>query len=249
MNDTPEKPDGTKKVRVVKKVRKVKKTANPWSDLSEDALSDYEQEKAAREAQRAREEAAREAARREAARKREEMRLANPQAAAKLDAKEADPTTPDRVWDTPDDHKMSKRAKRVWQVAIFGPLIAAPVAFFLLSPFGPGDTVKHTVSAMGCQFADLFDMTEAEKGQPGYYEKFDEDGNGVACENIYAASADGTAPVDTGEGTPDIGGASASTEATAEAGAAPVPHKPRITVTTGKRPGQKKATSKFVSVD
>lgn len=87
-----------------------------------------------------------------------------------------------RTWDTPSDHEMSRKSRRIWQAAIYGGLIAVPAAFFALSPFGPRDTVGHHVSAMGCQFAELFDMQNAEIGTPGYHESLDADANGIACE-------------------------------------------------------------------
>ncbi len=87
-----------------------------------------------------------------------------------------------RIWDTPTDHEMTKTGRRTWQFGVYGALIAVPVAFFALSPFGPRDTVGHHISAMGCQFADLFEMKNAEVGQPGYHASLDDDADGIACE-------------------------------------------------------------------
>lgn len=93
-------------------------------------------------------------------------------------------TNPDapRNWDSINDHTMSSKGKRVWQVAIYGTLIAVPTALFALSPFSPADTVKHHVSALGCQFGAMFGYENAKEGEPGYHKGLDEDADGIACE-------------------------------------------------------------------
>lgn len=89
---------------------------------------------------------------------------------------------PPRDWGSIADHEMGSRTKWVWRVAIYGGIVAAPVALFALSPFSPKDTVAHHVTALGCQFGELFDLQNMEEGQPGYHASLDEDGDGIACE-------------------------------------------------------------------
>lgn len=85
-------------------------------------------------------------------------------------------------WDTPADHEMSRGARTAWRVGIYGTLVALPAAFFVLSPFSPKDTVQHHVSAMGCQFAALFDWENMKEGEPGFHAHLDDDADGIACE-------------------------------------------------------------------
>lgn len=87
-----------------------------------------------------------------------------------------------RVWDTPDDHVMSSRGKLAWRLAIFGPILAAPVALLLTSPFAPLDTVKHYVAAAGCTAAGYAGVAPANEGEPGYHARLDPNGNGISCE-------------------------------------------------------------------
>ena len=96
-------------------------------------------------------------------------------------------------WERVEDHRMSRKSRMAWAVGIYGTLIALPVALFVLSPFPPKDTVGHHVSALGCQFAAMFEMTGAAIGEAGYHASLDLDGNGVACDG------DASARIDAGE--------------------------------------------------
>ncbi|MDF0493124.1 excalibur calcium-binding domain-containing protein [Bradyrhizobium yuanmingense] len=43
-------------------------------------------------------------------------------------------------------------------------------------------TLKHIASAPNCDFARLVGLAPARRGEPGYWQHHDRDGDGVACE-------------------------------------------------------------------
>lgn len=102
--------------------------------------------------------------------------------AAEAALETAEPARSRTDWGSPSDHEMGRKGKMAWRIGIYGTLLAVPVAAFGLSPFSPKETVQHHVSAMGCQFAALFDWKNIKEGEPGFHAHLDPDGDGVACE-------------------------------------------------------------------
>ena len=85
-------------------------------------------------------------------------------------------------WDFPEDHEMSSGGKAAWRIAIYGPMVALPLAAFFLSPFTYQDTLRHWAAMPGCSFAQLAGVAPARQDQPGYHSWLDPDSDGLACE-------------------------------------------------------------------
>lgn len=87
-----------------------------------------------------------------------------------------------REWDTVADHKMTSGGRALWMLGIYGAIAMVPAVIVLASPFPPKEAVLHHFSALGCNFAQMAGLSQAELGKPGYHASLDPDGNGVACE-------------------------------------------------------------------
>ena len=68
------------------------------------------------------------------------------------------------------------------------PLLAAAVlgglaAWMVAShPWPAGTTFKHYVASFNCASARMVELAPARAGQPGYWDRLDQDEDGVACE-------------------------------------------------------------------
>jgi hypothetical protein len=89
-----------------------------------------------------------------------------------------------RAVSAPDD-----RAIKLWRYYRSGTIAAlvAIVAFTVVwvlgsSPWPVTTTLRHIAAAPNCAFARLVGLAPARKGQPGYWERHDRDGDGIACE-------------------------------------------------------------------
>jgi hypothetical protein len=51
-----------------------------------------------------------------------------------------------------------------------------------LSPWPPMTTLKHIASFPNCDAARAVGLAPSKKGQPGYWNRHDRDGDGIACE-------------------------------------------------------------------
>ena len=87
-----------------------------------------------------------------------------------------------RVWDTPEDHKMSTSGRVFWHAAIFLAILAYPLYLLFASPYPARDTVAHYAAMTGCNAAVYLGVSEAQLGEPGYHAHLDPNGNGIACE-------------------------------------------------------------------
>ncbi|MEM6824002.1 MAG: excalibur calcium-binding domain-containing protein [Pseudomonadota bacterium] len=96
---------------------------------------------------------------------------------------------PQRDWDSPKDHVMSRRGKSIWTVAVYGSVLTAFVMLFFLSPFAPKATVQHYAAAFGCGVAKTVGVDGAREGAPGYHASLDDNSNGIACEPEITRSA------------------------------------------------------------
>ncbi|MCA1528772.1 excalibur calcium-binding domain-containing protein [Bradyrhizobium yuanmingense] len=68
-------------------------------------------------------------------------------------------------------------------IAIAALLAAYPAIWLLVSsPWSVTTTLKHIASAPNCDFARLVGLAPARRGEPGYWQHHDRDGDGVACE-------------------------------------------------------------------
>lgn len=94
------------------------------------------------------------------------------------------PLIPEKKWDTPADHEMSRGGKFIWRALVFGSLLAGPIYLLATSPFSPEDTVRHYAAAAGCTASSYVGLTSAAIGDPGYHMRLDENANGVACEPL-----------------------------------------------------------------
>lgn len=75
--------------------------------------------------------------------------------------------------------------RRLLVKLVFLPVTALAIFFSVYlrtSPFSPEAALMHLLAARGCAIADALGVAPARDGQPGYHAKFDEDGNGIACE-------------------------------------------------------------------
>ncbi|ESR25921.1 excalibur calcium-binding domain-containing protein [Lutibaculum baratangense] len=61
-------------------------------------------------------------------------------------------------------------------------LLVAVGVGFASSPWPPGVTVRHIVAAPSCERARMVRLAPALRGEPGYWDRHDRNGNGVACE-------------------------------------------------------------------
>jgi hypothetical protein len=61
-------------------------------------------------------------------------------------------------------------------------LFAATFAVFFFSPFSPWDTLRHIAAVPGCDAARFVELAPARRGDPGYWSRHDDDGDGIACE-------------------------------------------------------------------
>ncbi|WP_456725730.1 excalibur calcium-binding domain-containing protein [Bradyrhizobium sp. USDA 3397] len=68
-------------------------------------------------------------------------------------------------------------------IAIAALLAAYPaISLLVSSPWPVTTTLKHIASAPNCDFARLVGLAPARRGEPGYWQHHDRDGDGVACE-------------------------------------------------------------------
>jgi Excalibur calcium-binding domain len=89
-------------------------------------------------------------------------------------------------------HSASKRDGRVNQLrryyrsvksaALAGIIAFAVVLTLASSPWPITTTLRHIASAPNCDFARLVGLAPARRGEPGYWERHDRDGDGIACE-------------------------------------------------------------------
>lgn len=87
------------------------------------------------------------------------------------------------------------------------PIIAVATAvsvYVRTSPYPPALALAHLVARAGCPAAAAIGLADARAGAPGYHERNDPDGDGIACA---PASADGTPYVPGQTTTTRAGGA------------------------------------------
>jgi len=68
-------------------------------------------------------------------------------------------------------------------IAAWAGIIGFAVVWMLASsPWPVTTTLRHIASAPNCDFARLVGLAPARRGEPGYWERHDRDGDGIACE-------------------------------------------------------------------
>jgi hypothetical protein len=67
-------------------------------------------------------------------------------------------------------------------ICIFAASFTLVFIVLMKSPWPALTTMRHIGSFPNCQLAQFFDLAPANAGEPGYYQKHDADGDGVACE-------------------------------------------------------------------
>jgi len=88
--------------------------------------------------------------------------------------------------------KISRRYERSIKLRYYsrqakGTALVALLSFALtclvlgLSPWTPGMTIKHVAAFPHCTFARAVGLAPAYRGNPGYWSRQDEDGNGRSC--------------------------------------------------------------------
>lgn len=76
--------------------------------------------------------------------------------------------------------RLLRQASWVALAAIIGS--AAAWAVMGPPPWTAWMTLKHLASAPSCDAARFMGLAPAQRGQPGYWPKHDEDNDGIACE-------------------------------------------------------------------
>jgi hypothetical protein len=75
--------------------------------------------------------------------------------------------------------------RSAWAIAAVGALIVSATGLVLAaSPWPLQDTLKHIGAVLNCSTARALGVDRARVGQPGYYERHDEDRDGIACEPV-----------------------------------------------------------------
>jgi len=72
-----------------------------------------------------------------------------------------------------------------WLKLCLGTALLAVVltwASLRFGPWPPLETLKHLVALPSCGMADAVGLAPAYRGQPGYWQHHDDDGNGRTCE-------------------------------------------------------------------
>jgi hypothetical protein len=69
------------------------------------------------------------------------------------------------------------------KIAALAGIVAFVVVWGLgLSPWPVTTTLRHIASAPNCDFARLVGLAPSRRGAPGYWQRHDRDGDGIACE-------------------------------------------------------------------
>jgi hypothetical protein len=77
-----------------------------------------------------------------------------------------------------------RRHSRWLKICIGAALLAFALTWSLmgLSSWPPLTTLKHLAAFTNCDMAHALGVAPVYRGQPGYWERHDEDGNGRTCE-------------------------------------------------------------------
>ena len=60
------------------------------------------------------------------------------------------------------------------------------LGLFILSPWSPGETLRHVLAFPNCDATRAVGLAPAHSGDPGYWARNDRDGDGVSCEPVPA---------------------------------------------------------------
>ncbi len=91
-----------------------------------------------------------------------------------------------RVWDNPRSRRnlLHKPGTKL-AVGLFAAIAAGLICYFMLlrfSPWPPLVIIRHMASAPNCDAARASGLAPAKRGEPGYWQRHDEDNDGTACE-------------------------------------------------------------------
>ena len=91
------------------------------------------------------------------------------------------------------DHEMSEKGKMAWRLGFFAIFFVTPAMLILISPFPPPLAAKHLITAVGgCTLGSYIGTAPAREDSPGYHWHLDDDGDGIACEQVRRSNKGGT---------------------------------------------------------